>query len=249
MQRDFKGIWIPREIWLTTELTLQEKVFLVEIDSLDNESGCYASNKHFSEVFLLTTQRCSQVIKSLEKKKIITIEYVNKKDSKEIEKRIIKVSRKFSEGIKYPLGGIKEPLKGYQGTFKGSNTINNTKDNIDDSVEKENILYNEIISYLNEKANKSYNAKTEAHRKLIRARWNEGNRLDQFKRVIDNKVNSWKGVTFNNGSQGDSYLRPKTLFGNQFDEYLNETKLKVNTPAKQEESPKTLENVPEEYRY
>jgi hypothetical protein len=35
--RDFKGIWIPKEIWLSKDLTLQEKVFYVEIDSLDNE--------------------------------------------------------------------------------------------------------------------------------------------------------------------------------------------------------------------
>lgn len=39
MNRDFKGVWIPKEIWLSTELTLQEKVMLVEIDSLDNEDG------------------------------------------------------------------------------------------------------------------------------------------------------------------------------------------------------------------
>jgi len=38
MKRDFKGIWIPKEIWLNENLTLQEKVFLVEIESLDNEN-------------------------------------------------------------------------------------------------------------------------------------------------------------------------------------------------------------------
>ena len=37
--RDFKGIWIPREIWLNENLSLQEKAFIVEIDSLDKENG------------------------------------------------------------------------------------------------------------------------------------------------------------------------------------------------------------------
>lgn len=49
MERDFKGIWIPKEIWLNTHLTMNEKLFLVEIDSLDNEKGCFASNDYFAE--------------------------------------------------------------------------------------------------------------------------------------------------------------------------------------------------------
>ena len=52
--RDFKGIWIPKEIWLNKNLKLIEKIFLVEIDSLDNEDGCYASNKYFAEFFGIT---------------------------------------------------------------------------------------------------------------------------------------------------------------------------------------------------
>ena len=63
MERNFKGIWIPKEIWLSEELTIQEKVMLVEIDSLDNEeTGCYASNNYFSKFFKLTAQRVSQII-------------------------------------------------------------------------------------------------------------------------------------------------------------------------------------------
>lgn len=68
MERAFKGIWIPAEIWLNKDLTLLEKVFLVEIDSLDNENGCFASNEYFSNFFGLSKNRCSEVIKSLEKK-------------------------------------------------------------------------------------------------------------------------------------------------------------------------------------
>ena len=35
-KRDFKGVWIPKEIWLSTDLKVMEKLILVEIDSLDN---------------------------------------------------------------------------------------------------------------------------------------------------------------------------------------------------------------------
>ena len=65
MKRKFKGIWIPNYVWLSKDLTLQEKVFLVEIDSLDNNGGCYASNAYFGKFFGLSTTRVSLVIKSL----------------------------------------------------------------------------------------------------------------------------------------------------------------------------------------
>ena len=50
-ERDFKGVWIPKDIWLSRELSLMEKVLFVEIHSLDNERGCFASNRHFAEFF------------------------------------------------------------------------------------------------------------------------------------------------------------------------------------------------------
>lgn len=49
MNRDFKGVWIPKEIWLSSELSLLEKVILVEISSLDNEEHCTAGNDYFAE--------------------------------------------------------------------------------------------------------------------------------------------------------------------------------------------------------
>ena len=49
MEREFKGIWIPAEIWLNNQLTATEKFILAEIDSLDNEKGCTASNEYLAE--------------------------------------------------------------------------------------------------------------------------------------------------------------------------------------------------------
>ena len=76
MDRNFKGIWIPKEIWLSENLTILEKILLVEIDSLeDEEKGCFASNKYFSNFFKLTNGRISQIINNLNKKKYISIDY------------------------------------------------------------------------------------------------------------------------------------------------------------------------------
>ncbi|MBQ3415287.1 MAG: helix-turn-helix domain-containing protein [Bacilli bacterium] len=50
MNRDFKGVWIPREIWLDERLNALDKIILTEIDSLDKgDEGCYASNQYIAE--------------------------------------------------------------------------------------------------------------------------------------------------------------------------------------------------------
>ena len=47
--RDFKGVWIPKEIWLCKELSALDRVIYAEIDSLDNENHCIASNEYFAD--------------------------------------------------------------------------------------------------------------------------------------------------------------------------------------------------------
>lgn len=82
------------------------------------------------------------------------------------------------------------------------------------------IPYSEIIEYLNEKTGRSFR-NVDANKKLIKARWNDGYKLDDFKTVIDNMVANWSGKEFN-GTPAENYLQPKTLFSNKFDSYLNQ---------------------------
>ena len=86
------------------------------------------------------------------------------------------------------------------------------------------IPYSEIISYLNEKTGRSFRT-TEAHKRFIKARWNEDYKLDDFKKVVDNKVADWTGKTIN-GQPAEKYLQPSTLFGTKFDNYLNQTPMR-----------------------
>ena len=46
--RDFKGVWIPKEIWFDERMTMLDKGILMEIDSLDNKDGCKASNEYLA---------------------------------------------------------------------------------------------------------------------------------------------------------------------------------------------------------
>nr|WP_265325800.1 conserved phage C-terminal domain-containing protein [Clostridium perfringens] len=94
----------------------------------------------------------------------------------------------------------------------------------DISKDKSNI-YVEIIDYLNKKANTRYRANTKDTRLLIKKRLDDGFLLEDFMMVIDNKVLDWKDTEY------EKYIRPKTLFSEKFERYLNE---KVITKPKEE---------------
>lgn len=90
----------------------------------------------------------------------------------------------------------------------------------------EQIPYKQIIDYLNEKTNRKYLHTANKNQDLIKARWNEGFRLEDFIKVIDNKVSDW----LNDGKM-NQYLRPATLFSNKFDGYLNQVPVKPTDPS------------------
>ncbi len=71
MNRDFKGVWIPKDVWLDHNLSWMEKLLLVEIDSLDAEKGCFASNGYFGEFFNLSPSRISEMVSSLVSKLLL----------------------------------------------------------------------------------------------------------------------------------------------------------------------------------
>ena len=77
--------------------------------------------------------------------------------------------------------------------------------------------YEEIVGYLNEMCGTSYRASSKKTQSLIRARLNEGYRVDDFKAVIYKKGKQWV-----NDPKMCKFLRPETLFSNKFEGYLNE---------------------------
>lgn len=76
--------------------------------------------------------------------------------------------------------------------------------------------YADIISYLNAKAGTSFKDKSKDTRSHIKARFDEGFSLDDFRTVIDKKVSEWRGTKM------EGFLRPATLFGTKFESYLNQ---------------------------
>ena len=110
---------------------------------------------------------------------------------------------------------------GYVKKLKDNNTyLNNTIINnkyCPVSSKQDEISYQNIIEYLNFKADTNYKISSKKTRDLIRARISEGFTIEDFKRVIDNKCEEWL-----NNNKMKVYLRPETLFGDKFESYLNQ---------------------------
>ena len=111
MNRDFLGVWIPREVWLNKDLSTNEKVLLADIASLGGMSnGCFATNQYLADFFGLSKDRISKLISSLKNKGYITVELVYKEGTYEVEQRLIKIIpySYFQLGGQNHLGGIGE---------------------------------------------------------------------------------------------------------------------------------------------
>lgn len=78
------------------------------------------------------------------------------------------------------------------------------------------VPYQKIITYLNQKIGTHYKATSQTTQRHIKARWNEGYRLDDFYKVIDIKYDEWFKTDM------AKFLRPQTLFGTKFESYLNQ---------------------------
>ena len=65
VNRAFKGVWIPKEIYLDNRLSWSEKILIVEIDSLDRGEGCFAGNEYLSKFIGITTTSISSSISKL----------------------------------------------------------------------------------------------------------------------------------------------------------------------------------------
>lgn len=79
-----------------------------------------------------------------------------------------------------------------------------------------------VLVYLNEKANKRFNPKTNANRKMIAARLKEGYSSEDCYLVIDEQVANWL-----HDEHMRQYLRPMTLFRPaNFESYLSNAQTK-----------------------
>ena len=83
-ERDFKGVYIPKEIWLTPELTGYERLIFMEVYSLDRKFGCVAKNDHFAEWLGIGERQVQDYLKRLKQKGLIEVKINKAKDTRTI---------------------------------------------------------------------------------------------------------------------------------------------------------------------
>jgi hypothetical protein len=84
-KRDFKGAWIPAEIWCCQEIKGDHKLVFAEIWMLDNEFGCVAGNDHFVDMFGIgSVRKVQRILQDLKKWGFITVTNDKVKDIRTI---------------------------------------------------------------------------------------------------------------------------------------------------------------------
>jgi uncharacterized phage protein (TIGR02220 family) len=77
------------------------------------------------------------------------------------------------------------------------------------------------VEYLNQLAGTDFSPTFPPTVQLLQKLIDAGYSYNEFQAVIDKKWNEWKGTKF------QDYVRPSTLFGNNFENYLNERTTKT----------------------
>ena len=209
-ERDFKGIWIPAEVWLDERLNPLEKVILMEIDSLDcGDKGCYASNEYIAGFCQCSESKVAHAVTRL-----VELGYVSRKsfDGRQriLQSSLAKFARQNSKVCKSDVQNLQE-----SNIDSNIDIISSIKKEYKESP-RESDFTAAVVDYLNEKAGTHYRAGVAKTQSLIKARAKEGFTEADFRTVIDKKCADWIGTEY------EQYLRPQTLFGTKFESYLNQ---------------------------
>lgn len=199
--RDFKGVWIPKNVWLDTRLNALDKVILMEIDSLDQgENGCYASNKHLAEFCQCSKTKVSTAISKLIECGYLYIQNFDGR-KRELKSRVSNFERQNIKNCNADIQNLKE-------SNTDNNTDNNTVSNKKERKSKSKSYDEQIEEYTeNEDLQNALKAflqmrsfikkpMTEYALKLMLKKLDELGNTDDTKIAILNQsiTNNWQGI-------------------------------------------------------
>ena len=150
-ERDFKGVWIPKNVWLDNRLNALDKIILMEIDSLDfDEKGCYASNEYLAEFC-----QCSLTKVSLTISKLIELDYIYLESFngrvRTLKSRLSKNESQTSKNCEAET----QKMKGYKSNINENSNIDNKESIINNTKENpkkfKKPTLEELQAYINEK--------------------------------------------------------------------------------------------------
>ena len=221
------------------ELTKNELRVLLCIVFFSTKEKKKILRSFLSETLKIDANRISKITSDLQRKG-----YINKVNVK----GVIEYEQTYQNGNTYQ-NGKPEPLTESVSTYQNGNiptlynktntvySIHNTDSPAENPAPPP---YAEIIRDLNLVTKKRFSHRTEKTRVSIKARFSDGFTLEDFKHVHRVKSEQWLN------SDMEKYLRPATLYGNKFENYLNERlKSEIEKSAEQEKlnSPETQEAI------
>jgi uncharacterized phage protein (TIGR02220 family) len=257
MERDFKGVWIPKEIFLNETLSWAEKILLIEIDSLDqNGQGCFASNEYLAKFVQVSEgSMANMIVKLINKGYIIKKGFDGRKRyvslNPDLTKILSQTSQKYESRVHKNMNSdFTKTLT--QGSQKNEhiNTISNTTNNtIINKEKKEKKLspshkkisvedleyYHEfcqVLNYLSEKTDVKYNIPKDV--KTLKKYKNYILILEILKDGnTPDALMSVIDVKYNEWISDEKmckYLVPSTLFRkSKFENYLTQSQIKKKT--------------------
>lgn len=165
---------------------------------------------------------------SLEKQKIIKIGNFNKKKFDKTKWYTIdyqRVNRRCVQNEQTMCSNRTDGCVRNEQTYTREYTETTTENNVTEEKPLKVVWTEEtkhIIDYLNKRTGKKYSVKTKKTAQLIYKLLDNGFTVEDFERVIDIKCKQWL-----NNDKMNQYLRPRTLFSEKFEDYLNEAPARV----------------------
>ena len=222
MDREFKGVWFPKEVWLDERLSALDKIILIEIDSLDLEdTGCYASNEYLANFCQCSERKVSEAISKLIKCEYIYVESFNGR-TRILRSRLSNFARQTSKNCEA------ESQKLLQNNVNENINIDNKKEIEKEKIEKiYNYYLDKAIHYEYAKTKKNdFNDIPEKQIKAIKKTLDNTDDIESIFQTIDRYFE----VITNKNYFFDTFWNVEKFFGqgNAFNDFTEEGSKWVN---------------------
>lgn len=219
---------LAREIGLNEAIMLQQMHYWLIKSSHEFEGvkWFYKTLEDWQTEFpFWSTMTIRRTLTNLEKQKVIRIGNFNKKKFDKTKWYTIEyqcVNRRCVQSEQTMCSSCTDGCVQSEQTNTRDYTETTTETNNNVSEEKPlKVVWtketNYIIDYLNKRTGKKYSVKTKKTAQLVHKLLDNGFTVEDFERVIDIKCKQWL-----NNEKMNQYLRPRTLFSEKFEDYLNE---------------------------
>ncbi len=223
---------LAREIGLNEAIMLQQMHYwlLKSSNEFKGVKWFYKTLEEWQTEFpFWSAMTIRRTLGSLEKQKIIKIGNFNKKkfdktkwftiDYQRVNRRCVQNEQTMCSDC---TDGCVQNEQTYTREYTESTTENN---NVSEEKPSKVVWTDEtrhIIDYLNKRAGKKYSVKTKKTAQLIHKLLDNGFTVEDFERVIDIKCEQWL-----KNEKMNQYIRPRTLFSEKFEDYLNEAPVRM----------------------